>query len=391
MIPLSHGANEALAKLARHTGSAAIAAIDGATLLGERAMLANRRIPGRVSAGGGCRLYEALDDTVALNLARAADRELLAALFQTDDMDAFDDRAIAACIARSHAATLVDRGRLMGLAIAAQRECLPAAATLCTPLVEGLSAATIARSAPKVLDLSALWAGPLAAHLLWLAGADVVKVESRTRPDVMRQGDPAFHALLNQGKASVVLDFADAGDRRALMALIAASDIVIEAARPRALAQLGLDAEHWVRTSPGLVWVSITGHGAQGESAGWVGFGDDCGVAGGLSAALHAASGRSGFVGDAIADPLTGISAALVAWNAWKSGRGGRFGVALSQVVAHYLAEARGRDPSAMQRELKLWSAAQGQPFGAVRRRCTAALANFGEDTRSQLARVAPC
>jgi CoA transferase family III len=391
VIPLSHGANEALAKLARHTGSAAIAAIDGATLLGERAMLANRRIPGRVSAGGGCRLFEALDDTVALNLARAADRELLAALFQAEDLDAFDDRAIAACIARSHAATLVDRGRSMGLAIAAERECLPAAATLYTRLVEGLPSVAVARLAPKVLDLSSLWAGPLAAHLLWLAGADVVKVESRTRPDAMREGEPAFHALLNQGKASVVLDFADAGDRRALMSLIAASDIVIEASRPRALAQLGLHAEHCVRSSPGLVWVSITGHGADGESAGWVGFGDDCGVAGGLSAALRAASGRSGFVGDAIADPLTGISAALVAWDAWKSGRGGRFGVALSRMVAYYLAAARARDPAAMERELKRWSAAEGQPFGAVRRRRTAALANFGEDTRSHLARVASC
>jgi hypothetical protein len=391
MIPLSHGANEALAKLARRTGSTAIAAIDGATLLGERAMLANWRIPGRVSAGGGCRLYEALDDTVALNLARAADRELLAALFQTEDLDAFDDRAIAASIGRSHAATLVDRGRSMGLAIAAERECMPAAATLCTPLVEGLWAATVPKAAPRVLDLSALWAGPLAAHLLWLAGAHVVKVESRTRPDAMRGGEPAFHALLNQGKASVALDFADASDRRALMALIAASDIVIEAARPRALAQLGVDAAHWVRSSRGLVWVSITGHGAQGESAAWVGFGDDCGVAGGLCAALRAASGRSGFVGDAIADPLTGISAALVAWDAWKSGRGGRFGIALSQVVAHYLAAARARDPSGMECELKRWSAAQGQPFATVRRPCTAALANFGEDTRSQLARVAPC
>ena len=391
MIPLSHGANEALVKLARYTGSAAIAAIDGATLLGERAMLANRRIPARVSAGGGCRLYEALDDTVALNLSRAADRELLAALFQTEDLDAFDDRAIAACIARSRAAPLLDRGRSMGLAIASEREHVPAAAALCTPLVDGMPAAAAARSAPKVLDLSALWAGPLAAHLLWLAGADVVKVESRQRPDAMREGDPAFHALLNQGKASVVLDFADAGDRRALMSLIAASDVVIEASRPRALAQLGLDAEYCVRSSPGLVWVSITGHGAEGESAGWVGFGDDCGVAGGLSAALRAASGRSGFVGDAIADPLTGISAAMVAWDAWKSRRGGRFGVALSRVVAHYLAAARARDPGAMERELKLWSAAAGQPFGAVRRRCTAALANFGEDTRSQLARVAAC
>jgi crotonobetainyl-CoA:carnitine CoA-transferase CaiB-like acyl-CoA transferase len=245
------------------------------------------------------------------------------------------------------------------------------------------------RPAPRVLDLSALWAGPLAAHLLWLAGAEVIKVESRTRPDAMRDGDQTFYALLNQGKASVVLDFVS--DREALLSLMRASDIVIEAARPRALMQLGIDAAALVRTTPGLVWITITGHGAEGEAADWVGFGDDCGVSAGLSAALRAASGRTGFVGDAIADPLTGIGAALVAWQAWTSRRGGRFGLAMSHVVARAIASSREMDAAAFDSSLRVWGAAVGKSFPTVARRHIGHLPALGANTDMYVAEVARC
>jgi hypothetical protein len=385
-FPLATYADQTIAGLAMATGSAAVAKLDGATLLGERAMLGGMAIPGRISAGGGCRLFDAVGDTVALNLARSADRESLPALLETDDLDTDDHEAIAARIARSDAAALVERGRSIGLAIAAEHETLVSSTDACVELAAGSAAVTSARQAPRVVDLSALWAGPLAGHLLWLAGADVVKVESRTRPDAMRDGNNLFYGLLNQGKASVALDFRDANDRQALLSLIATSDIVIEAARPRALAQLGFDVARIVRSTPGLVWVTITGHGALGEAGNWVGFGDDCGVSGGLSAALRAASGRTGFVGDAIADPLTGMVAALVAWEAWRSRRGGRFGLAMSRVIARGLADARDQDPSALQLSLAAWSAAAGKPFPTVGRRSIGALPSFGENTRSYLA-----
>jgi crotonobetainyl-CoA:carnitine CoA-transferase CaiB-like acyl-CoA transferase len=216
-----------------------------------------------------------------------------------------------------------------------------------------------------------------------------VKVESLTRPDAMRSGDDRLFALLNQGKASVALDFADTSDRHALLSLIATADIVIEAARPRALLQLGIDADQIVQTTPGLVWVSITGHGATGEAANWVGFGDDCGVSGGLSAALRAATGRGGFVGDAIADPLTGMSAALVAWEAWAARKGGRFGLAMSDVVARCLATMREQDPAALESSLKAWSAAVGEPFPTVDRRPIGTVSARGADTQACLVRAA--
>lgn len=309
-------------------------------------------------------MFDAQDDTIALNLSRDADRELLPALFETEALDCRDEADIAALIAASKATAIVLRGRSMGLAIAAVHE--KPHGDACVKLTPGSPRSMSARAAPRVIDLSALWAGPLAGHLLSLAGADVVKVESLHRPDAMRDNSE-FYAVLNQGKSNVALDFKDTHDRDNLLALIGAADIVIESARPRALRQLGIDADQLVRTTPGLVWVTITGHGVAGEAANWVGFGDDCGVAGGLSAALHEATGQMGFVGDAIADPLTGMRAALTAWEGWSSRRGGRFCLSMSQVVAQSLAA---EDPVALNSSLLAWSAAVGEPFPTVRRRC---------------------
>lgn len=390
-IPLAGCVDQVIRRLASDTGSAALASLDGATLLGERAMLAGMTIPGRISAGGGCRLFDAIGDTVALNLARAADRELLPALFEVDALDANDDRAVAAHVAQRDAQRLVMRARSMGLAVAAEHEARPPSTHPCIELAPGLPTTGPRRQYPRIIDLSALWAGPLASHLLWLAGAEVIKVESRTRPDAMREGTSPFYALLNQSKASIVLNFADHSDRQALRSLIASADIVIEAARPRALSQLGFDAADIVRHTPGLAWITITGHGAQGEAADWVGFGDDSGVAGGLSAALRSASGCTGFVGDAIGDPLTGIFAALAAWDAWTSRRGGRVGLAMSQVVAHCLAQSRERDPEALKKQMLGWNANVGKPFPEVRRRSIGNLPSFGEHTHSLLAQVATC
>ncbi|OYO24000.1 hypothetical protein CGZ93_05240 [Enemella dayhoffiae] len=87
---------------------------------------------------------------------------------------------------------------------------------------------------PLVLDLSALWAGPLCADLLHRAGARVIAVESAARPDPSRLGNPVLHRLLRGGVESVRLDFDDPADRHRLRRLIRCADMVIEASRPRA-------------------------------------------------------------------------------------------------------------------------------------------------------------
>ena len=133
-----------------------------------------------------------------------------------------------------------------------------------------------------VVDLSALWAGPLCGDLLARAGATVVKVESTQRPDGARRGPREFFDLLNGHKRSVALDLQSHDGVRVLHDLVRRADVVIEASRPRALAQLGVDGPDLVRAGGPRVWVSITGYGRSGDAANRVAFGDDAAAAGGL-------------------------------------------------------------------------------------------------------------
>ncbi len=374
--------------LAKETASARIAALDGTTILGERGANGGYVINGRISAGiGGSRLMPTRDDGwFALTIIRAEDRELLPALFHDDGFDIHDADAVARQVRRHDCADLVARGRMLGLPVASADE-TPASQPV--ELMEtGPSRRREPGHRPLVVDLSAIWAGPLAGHLLWLAGAEVVKVESASRPDLIRRDDPATFDLINQGKASVLADLEDADERAALIGLIRRADFVIESARVRALRQLGIDADALVRETPGLVWLSVTGHGATGEAANWVGIGNDCGVAGGLSRALAEAAGEIGYVGDAIADPLTGITAALEGWRAYGAGQARRIGLSMSAITAHALAEERAHDPVALEAELRGWSAAVGHPFpGVPRRAMQAPVRELGADTAAWL----PC
>jgi hypothetical protein len=368
-IPLARWADRQLRLLAEETGAPRLAALDGATILGERGSNGNYVINGTVSAGiGGSRLMPTADGGwFALTIIRGEDRELLPALFLDDGLDVNDNAAIAAAVARHDCPELVARGRLLGLPVASADE-TPA----CPPvevLARGPHRARPPGHRPLVIDLSAIWAGPLIGHLLWLAGAEVVKVESPTRPDLIRRDDPATFDLINQGKASVLVDFADAAQKAALVALIRRADFVIESSRVRALRHLGIDAEALVRETPGLVWLSVTGHGATGEAANWVGIGNDCGVAAGLSRALADAAGAIGYVGDAIADPLTGITGAREGWRAYRAGEARRIALSMSAITARALREERAHDPALLHAELRAWGAAVGKPIPKVPRR----------------------
>jgi crotonobetainyl-CoA:carnitine CoA-transferase CaiB-like acyl-CoA transferase len=182
-----------------------------------------------------------------------------------------------------------------------------------------------------VLDLTALWAGPLCGDLLARAGAPVVKVESLARPDGARRGPTAFFDQLNGRKRSVALDFGTERGRAQLAGLLAAADVVLESSRPRALEQLGLTARDLVAGGGPQVWVSITGYGRSGPLADRVAFGDDAAVAGGL---VVDQDGLPRFCADAIADPLSGLAAADACLAALESGGRWLLDVAMAAVSA---------------------------------------------------------
>jgi crotonobetainyl-CoA:carnitine CoA-transferase CaiB-like acyl-CoA transferase len=127
-----------------------------------------------------------------------------------------------------------------------------------------------------------------------------------------------------------VLDFDDPTQRQQLARLLASADVVIEASRPRALRQLGLDRESLEINNP-QIWLSITAYGREPPAEQWVGFGDDVAVSAGL---LHwDERGHPQFVGDAIADPLTGVYGALAVVESLAQGRSGLLDVSMASIA----------------------------------------------------------
>jgi hypothetical protein len=306
-------------------------ATDPRQLLAGRAALMGLVRRGRVSPGGACRLLATPAGWVAVSMARPDDAGLVPAVTWSEPgPDPWADLARAAATLR--AGELADRAQLVGLPAGVLPTGLPIVVTGDPERVGRPEGAARGPSGhrPLVVDLSALWAGPLCAKLLGDAGARVVKVESRTRPDGARAGNPAFFDWLHAGHESVCLDFTSTPDREVLGALVDRADVVIEASRPRALASLGIDAGRLVEARPGKVWLSITGYGRQGESGGGVAFGDDAAVAAGLVA--HDPAGGPVFCGDAAADPITGLQGARAVQES--RARGGGELIELSMVDA---------------------------------------------------------
>jgi crotonobetainyl-CoA:carnitine CoA-transferase CaiB-like acyl-CoA transferase len=284
-----------------------------------------RKPQGTVSAGGSTRLLPAADGWVALTLSRPDDWELLPALFRTA-ADMWDWDAVAEAVAVSVRSELESAAIDLGLAIAVLPD-EPPAVEQPWRLTTGQHAPTELR---KVVDLSALWAGPLCASLLRRAGADVITVESASRPDGARTGDPDLHRLLHDGNTFVSLDFNDPDGLDELHRLVGEADIVVSAARIRALRNLGIDPFTTVEQQPGLTWVGISAYGLSGPWSNRIGYGDDTAVAGGLVRRGPTPS----FLGDAIADPITGLFAATAAFEVLASG-GGVIDIALRDAAAH--------------------------------------------------------
>ncbi len=328
--------------------------LDAASLLGEHAAVLGHRRRGSTSPGGNCRMIEAADGWLAVNLARASDRGMIPAWLETESISGSTDDVwsqLELRLASRRTGALLSRARLMGLPVAPVSEAEPGPGDVGRWLQltrAGANGAGRARRGPLVLDLSSLWAGPLCAHLLGLAGARVIKLESLERPDGARSGPIDFFDLLNANKASVALEITSKRGRRVLECLLERVDIVIESSRPRALAQLGIVAEEWLARRPGLTWLSITGYGRAEPEAGWVAFGDDAAAAAGLAWAtsrfnegLHGGSLPPLFCGDAIADPLTGLYAAPAALASWLSCESRLLDISLCGVVRHILHDTR--------------------------------------------------
>ncbi|MFK8398311.1 CaiB/BaiF CoA transferase family protein [Pseudomonas sp. BGr12] len=122
----------------------------------------------------------------------------------------------------------------------------------------------------KILDFSTLLPGPFASLLLADMGAQVLRVESPSRMDLVRvlpphvDGTSASHAYLNRNKRCIALDLKQAEAVEVVKQLVQEYDIVLEQFRPGVMDKLGVGYEALKAINPKLIYVSITGYGQTG-------------------------------------------------------------------------------------------------------------------------------
>jgi len=184
----------------------------------------------------------------------------------------------------------------------------------------------------RVLDLTRVWAGPLAGRILADLGADVVWVESpwsrgsRQLPDsyVRLTGYyPGFEAgsqpwnrngfvhKFSLNKRSLALDLATEAGAAAFARLVPAVDVVLENYAPRVMPNLGFDAERLAVLNPSLTYTTMPGYGLTGPCRDWVAFGPTVDGHAGHAALMGYPGEDPHKCGIAWPDPIAGMHAAV--------------------------------------------------------------------------------
>ena len=123
----------------------------------------------------------------------------------------------------------------------------------------------------KILDFSTLLPGPYATMLLADMGADVIRVESPTRIDMLKEAQPKYgeysfaHLTINRNKRSLALDLKQSATQEVIFKLIQEYDILIEQFRPGVMDKLGLGYQALKAINPKLIYCSLTGYGQTGS------------------------------------------------------------------------------------------------------------------------------
>ncbi|WP_200945096.1 CaiB/BaiF CoA-transferase family protein [Nocardioides sp. Root224] len=205
----------------------------------------------------------------------------------------------------------------------------------------------------RVLDLAWVWSGPMVAASLADLGAEVIKVESRTRPDpsrvrgrAFRNGKPMdgpelevtpYHNQMNRSKRSIEIDITTDAGADLVRRLANECDIVVENMRPGVLAKRGLDYAALSNDHPELVMVSLSMLGQTGPLSGIRGYAVVMSGLAGLDSLIgYNAERLIGTFNPALGDPngaVHGLAAVLAAWHRrTRTGRGAWIDV--SQVEA---------------------------------------------------------
>ncbi len=190
----------------------------------------------------------------------------------------------------------------------------------------------------RIVDLSQVVSGPMAAGWLADQGADVIKIEPPHGDPVRALGPAkgdlaACYIQINRGKRQIALDLKQDDAKAALGKLIAEADVVIENFRPGVMEKLGFGYEAAKAINPRLIYCSITGYGPDGPYAGLRAYDPMIQATAGIAATQLDREGQPQLIQTLVIDKVTAliaaqaITAALYARE--KSGEGQRVELAM--------------------------------------------------------------
>ncbi len=233
----------------------------------------------------------------------------------------------------------------------------PAAPAAAAPVP---SAQALPLAGIRVLDLGWVLSGPLVAQTMGDLGADVIKIESKSKLDTSRVGvplldiDPAededgllpnlmpHFNNVNRGKRSLVLDIASEAGKTVLARLVAQADMVVENFGAGSLDRLGLSPEWFARIKPDLVMVRISICGQKGPDATLRGYAAQSTALGGLDAlCAYRSEPPIGLVtlnlGDVSAALFASLAALAAVRRAQSCGRGVIVDTSMMESAAYHL------------------------------------------------------
>lgn len=175
----------------------------------------------------------------------------------------------------------------------------------------------------RVADFTWVWAGPYCTLQLAHLGADVIRIETATRPCVTRMlppwpgGKPAglnssgYYNQYNQGKRSVALNFSKPGALDVARSLVAKSDVVVNNFAHGVMDRLGLGYEELKKIKSDIIMISLSGYGDTGPYRDYVAYGPAQVPLCGLSALTGYIGGPPMHAGYSYADPNGGVHGAF--------------------------------------------------------------------------------
>ena len=127
----------------------------------------------------------------------------------------------------------------------------------------------------KILDFTTLLPGPYATMTLADLGAEVLKVSSRDKYDLVVNWPPVIEGAkvtgaqgwLGRNKKTMFLNLKKPAAVEAVKKLVMEYDIVVEQFRPGVMDKLGVGYEQLKKINPRMIYCAITGYGQHGPFA----------------------------------------------------------------------------------------------------------------------------